>query len=164
MDSNPGKIMYGWASDLFPVNRSITGNGLSETLSYISSILPGIVIHNVATGTRAFDWTIPNEWTINDAFIADMAGKKLISISENNLHVVGYSAQTKPANLRDVLETKLEKKRKNLLGPPSGKKMFLFIDDLNMPALETYGAQPPNELLRQVIDQGGFYDVNKLYF
>ncbi len=77
---------------------------------------------------------------------------------------MGYSAQTKPANLRDVLESKLEKKRKTLLGPPSGKKMFLFIDDLNMPALETYGAQPPNELLRQVIDQGGFYDVNKLFF
>jgi dynein heavy chain, axonemal len=79
-------------------------------------------------------------------------------------YVVGYSAQTKPQNLRDVLETKLEKKRKNLLGPPSGKKMFLFIDDLNMPSLETYGAQPPNELLRQVMDQGGFYDVQKLFF
>jgi dynein heavy chain len=79
-------------------------------------------------------------------------------------YVVGYSAQTKPANLRDILETKLEKKRKNLLGPPSGKRMFLFIDDLNMPALETYGAQPPNELLRQVIDIGGFYDVQKLFF
>lgn len=78
--------------------------------------------------------------------------------------VVGYSAQTKPANLRDVLETKLEKKRKNLLGPPSGKKMYLFVDDLNMPALETYGAQPPNELLRQCLDQGGFYDVHKLFF
>lgn len=79
-------------------------------------------------------------------------------------YVMGYSAQTKPANLRDVLETKLEKKRKNLLGPPAGKKMYLFIDDLNMPALEKYGAQPPNELLRQIIDQGGFYDVGKLFF
>ena len=79
-------------------------------------------------------------------------------------YIVGYSAQTKPSNLRDILETKLEKKRKNLLGPPSGKRMFLFIDDLNMPALETYGAQPPNELLRQVIDIGGFYDVQKLFF
>ena len=79
-------------------------------------------------------------------------------------YVMGYSAQTKPANLRDVLESKLEKKRKNLLGPPSGKKFFLFVDDLNMPALEKYGAQPPNELLRQIIDQGGFYDVHKLFF
>jgi dynein heavy chain len=79
-------------------------------------------------------------------------------------YTMGYSAQTKPANLRDVLETKLEKKRKNLLGPPAGKKMYMFIDDLNMPALEKYGAQPPNELLRQVIDQGGFYDVQKLFF
>jgi dynein heavy chain len=65
-------------------------------------------------------------------------------------YVMGYSAQTKPANLRDVFETKLEKKRKNLLGPPAGKKMMMFIDDLNMPSLEKYGAQPPNELLRQV--------------
>jgi len=89
---------------------------------------------------------------------------EMVAAGKVTTYVVGYSAQTKPANLRDVLETKLEKKRKNLLGPPSGKKMFLFIDDLNMPALETYGAQPPNELLRQVIDQGGFYDVNKLFF
>jgi dynein heavy chain len=77
---------------------------------------------------------------------------------------MGYSAQTVPTNLKDILETKLEKKRKNLLGPPAGKKMLLFIDDLNMPSLEVYGAQPPNELLRQVIDQGGFYDTQKLFF
>jgi dynein heavy chain, axonemal len=94
-----------------------------------------------------------------NAFLNDM-----VSEGKCTSYVMGYSAQTKPANLRDVLETKLEKKRKNLLGPPSGKKMFLFIDDLNMPSLETYGAQPPNELLRQLIDQGGFYDVDKLFF
>ena len=76
----------------------------------------------------------------------------------------GYSAQTKPSNLRDIFETKLDKKRKNLLGPPAGKRMIFFIDDINMPALETYGSQPPNELLRQIIDQNGFYDTNKLFF
>ena len=79
-------------------------------------------------------------------------------------YVMGCSAQTKPSNLREVLESKLEKKRKALLGPPIGKKMFLFIDDINMPALETYGAQPSNELLRQVLDQGGFYDTQRLFF
>ncbi|RHY05497.1 hypothetical protein DYB25_001425 [Aphanomyces astaci] len=77
---------------------------------------------------------------------------------------MGYSAQTKPANLNEMLELKLEKKRKNLLGAPHGKKMLMFIDDLNMPALEVYGAQPPNELLRQVIDSGGFYDMDKMFF
>lgn len=76
----------------------------------------------------------------------------------------GYSAQTIPSNLKDIFEGKLEKKRKTLLGPPSGKKMFFFIDDINMPVLETYGAQPVNELLRQVIDSNGYYDTQKLFF
>ncbi|CAN0043322.1 unnamed protein product, partial [Laminaria digitata] len=79
-------------------------------------------------------------------------------------YTMKYSAQTKPTNLKDMFETKLEKKRKTLFGPPSGKKMLFFIDDLNMPALEVYGAQPPNELLRQAIDSGGFYDTQKLFF
>lgn len=77
---------------------------------------------------------------------------------------MSYSAQTKPKNLYEQFELKLEKKRKNLLGPPAGKRMLFFVDDLNMPALEIYGAQPPNELLRQIIDQGGFYDTSKMFF
>lgn len=77
---------------------------------------------------------------------------------------MSYSAQTKPRNLYEQFELKLEKKRKNLLGPPTGKRMLFFVDDLNMPALEIYGAQPPNELLRQIIDQGGFYDTSKMFF
>jgi dynein heavy chain len=83
---------------------------------------------------------------------------------EYTSYTMGYSAQTSPANLREVFETKLEKKRKTLLGPPAGKKMLFLVDDLNMPALEVYGAQPPNELLRQTLDQGGFYDTGKLFF
>jgi len=78
-----------------------------------------------------------------------------------------FSAQTSAANLQAFLEEKLEKLRKNLLGPPSGKTIIFFIDDLNMPQKETYGAQPPIELLRQIINVkddkcGGFYDRQKV--
>jgi len=89
------------------------------------------------------------------------AGESYSSATKN------FSAQTSAANLQAFLEEKLEKLRKNLLGPVSGKRMLFFIDDLNMPVKETYGAQTPIELLRQVINieddkQGGFYDRKKV--
>lgn len=78
---------------------------------------------------------------------------------------VNFSGKTTCRNLQDAFEGNLDAKRKNLLAPkvPNTRKIF-FIDDINMPQLETYGAQPPCELLRQTIDQGGFYDVKKLLF
>ena len=66
--------------------------------------------------------------------------------------------------LQSVFENKLEKLRKTLLGPSRGRRMCLFVDDLNMPKPDEYGSQPPLELLRQVIDNGGFYDRKKLFF
>ncbi|KAA0178391.1 hypothetical protein FNF27_00240 [Cafeteria roenbergensis] len=77
---------------------------------------------------------------------------------------INLSAQTQSSNIVDALESGLDKKRKTLLGPPSGKTMCIFVDDLNMPALEEYGAQPPIELIRQTIDQSGYYDTQKLFF
>ena len=71
-----------------------------------------------------------------------------------------FSAQTSSSNIQNLLLDKLSTRGRKL-GPPSGKKMIFHFDDINMPKLDLYGAQPPNELLRQLIDQGGFYDLKK---
>ena len=91
VQEDTGAKMYGWAQDLFPIHRSITGAGVRETLAYLGNLLPGLVVHAVPSGTQAFDWTVPDEWTIRDAFIADEAGNKVVDYSNHNLHVVAYS-------------------------------------------------------------------------
>lgn len=63
-----------------------------------------------------------------------------------------------------MIEGKLEKRRKNVIGAPLGKRVIIFVDDLNMPKLDTYGSQPPIELLRQYQDFGGMYDREKLFW
>ena len=86
-----GLEMHSWAKDLFPICRSLTGNGVRETLSYLSRIVPAMTIHEVPSGTQAFDWTIPDEWNIRAAYIEDENGNRVVDFARNNLHVVGYS-------------------------------------------------------------------------
>ena len=78
--------------------------------------------------------------------------------------VINFSARTKALDTQASVEIKLEKKKKTQLGAPSGKRIIIFVDDVNMPAVETYGAQPPIELMRQYADQRGFYDRQKLFW
>jgi dynein heavy chain len=72
--------------------------------------------------------------------------------------VLNFSAQTSSLDTQQTIEAKLEKKRKTLLGAPTGKQVVVFVDDITMPSVEEYGAQPPIELLRQFQDFKGFYD------
>jgi len=86
-----GEHIHALVSELFPIHRSITGNGVRASLEIIKRELPGLVIHEVPTGTACFDWTVPNEWNIRDAYILDPNGDKIVDFNESNLHVVAYS-------------------------------------------------------------------------
>jgi len=86
-----GKSIYGLCERLWPITRSITGNGVRQTLAILKEHLPSLVITEVPTGQACFDWEVPKEWNIKDAYVIDPNGKKILDFKVNNLHVVGYS-------------------------------------------------------------------------
>jgi len=88
--SNMGVMAYSIMEHLFPICRSITGQGVKDTLSYLSNIIP-ITIYSTNTGNKHFDWEIPNEWSLREAYIIDPSGNVLLSSKINNLHVINYS-------------------------------------------------------------------------
>lgn len=87
-----GQDMYRLCDKMFPYCRSITGDGGRQTLAALREIVPEITVHEVPSGTKAFDWTVPKEWRIRDAWIKNSRGEKIVDFKEHNLHVVGYSA------------------------------------------------------------------------
>ena len=89
IESNENKL-YNFIERLYPICRSITGNGVRQTLNFIKEIIP-LEITEVPTGTKVFDWTVPKEWNINDAYILNNNGEKIIDFKKSNLHVVNYS-------------------------------------------------------------------------
>lgn len=82
--------MHAFMAELYPICRSITGDGVRETLRLISAVIP-LAIHEVPTGTPAFDWTVPKEWNIRDAWVKNARGEKIIDFQRSNLHVLNYS-------------------------------------------------------------------------
>lgn len=97
------KTLFKWAKDLFPINRSLTGKGNLETLNYIKEILPNLKIKKIKSGTLINSWKIPKEWEVNEAFIEDSKGNKILDFKKNNLHLVGYSsAKSQLINFKDL--------------------------------------------------------------
>ena len=103
-----GAALYRAVSDLYPICRSITGNGLRESLRTLQRFVP-LSLHEVPSGTQVFDWTVPKEWNIWDAYIKNSKGEKVVDFQKSNLHVVNYSVPVKRklqlAELRDHLFT-----------------------------------------------------------
>ncbi len=85
-----GQWMYELIEELFPICRSITGNGVRQTLEIIGRNIP-LERHEVPTGTPVFDWTIPKEWNVTDAYVANSRGERVIDFRRNNLHLLNYS-------------------------------------------------------------------------
>jgi aminopeptidase-like protein len=91
MRNDFGNEMYEWCKYLFPINRSLTGKGVRSTLRFIQQLIPDLRIVEVESGTKAFDWVVPNEWNINKAWIKNSKGECLVDFDDHNLHVMGYS-------------------------------------------------------------------------
>jgi len=86
-----GQDMYRLCEKLFPYCRSITGDGVRRTLRDLQELCPEMELREVPSGTQVFDWTVPKEWNIRDAWIKDSKGNKVLDFQEHNLHVLGYS-------------------------------------------------------------------------
>jgi len=92
--SDIGLEMFALIRELYPICRSITGNGVRETLGIINKHIP-LEIHNVPSGTQVFDWTVPREWNITDAYVKNSRGQRVIDFQNSNLHVLNYSVPVK---------------------------------------------------------------------
>lgn len=86
-----GDELHKFANKLWKINRSITGEGVRETLAQIKQLLPNLTIESVPSGKKVFDWVVPPEWHVSKAYIIAPDGKKICDFSINNLHLVGYS-------------------------------------------------------------------------
>lgn len=86
-----GSRIYELMERVFPFCRSITGQGVRDTLAVIEEVVPGMSTRAVPSGERAFDWTVPQEWNVDEAYIADPSGKRVVDFQDSALHVMSYS-------------------------------------------------------------------------
>jgi len=149
---------------------------------YWSELLPN---HQIPAGAAYSTIIVPNQYTAQVSYMIELLvpAKKNVLIcgptgTGKSVYVfntitsvlpqdkfkalcLGFSAKTSANMTQDIIDGKLDKRRKGVYGPPMGQQSVIFVDDLNMPEVEVYGAQPPIELVRQLIDNGGWYDLKE---
>ncbi len=101
-----GQALHEFAARLYPICRSITGAGVRKTLELIRARIP-LTIHEVRSGTRVFDWQVPEEWNIEDAAVSDADGRRVVDFREHNLHVVSYSEPVAASMSLEELSSRL---------------------------------------------------------
>jgi len=101
-----GDAIFALAAEIYPICRSITGDGLRKTLQILGRELP-LTMHEVPSGTAVLDWTVPNEWNIRDAYIKNAQGERVIDFQTCSLHVINYSTPVKATLIRAELEPHL---------------------------------------------------------
>ena len=99
-----GTEMHALIADLYPICRSITGDGMRETLRRLEAYIP-LTLHEVASGTKVLDWTVPREWNIRDAYVKNSRGERVVDFQRSNLHVLNYSIPVRrTASLAELRE------------------------------------------------------------
>ena len=106
-DPNLGNEIFALAEELFPINRSLTGDGVRQTLKVLQRKVPELQIHEVLSGTNCFDWTVPKEWRVSEAWIEDPNGQRIVDFNDCNLHLVGYSTPVNESMSLDQLQKHL---------------------------------------------------------
>jgi aminopeptidase-like protein len=140
-----GNKIHSLANELWPINRSITGEGVRETLLCIKSHLENFNIGSIPSGTKVFDWIVPNEWHVSEAYIITPEGKKICDFSINNLHLVGYSVPFRG-------RMKLEELQKHLHSLPEQPSAIPYVTSFYK---ERWGFCLTQEQ-RSVLDEGEY--------
>ena len=99
--------MLEFTKKIFPLNRSLTGKDVVKTLSIIKKKIPNLIINNVKSRTKIFDWTVPDEWNVKDAYIINPNGEKFAEFKINNIHLMGYSIPLNKTLALDELKKKI---------------------------------------------------------
>lgn len=101
--TDSGDVLHGWVAQLFPICRSLTGDGVRRTLGYLKNLLGDLQIKEVPTGSIVGDWVVPDEWNIRSALVSSLDGTPVIDFANSNLHVVSYSEPINEVVTRDEL-------------------------------------------------------------